>query len=1179
MRLKRVKIFGFKTFADKTELDLDGDIIAIVGPNGCGKSNIVDAILWGLGEGNVRQLRAQSSQDVIFNGSSQRKALGYAEVTLHFDNEDGVLPIQTSEVTVSRRLNRAGESEYMINRRPCRLRDVLDLMADSGLGRSGYAIVGQKDIDQALAASAEDRRAWVDEAAGVQRYRTRKVDSLKRLAAAQGHLDRVADILREIETQREPLREEAEVALKYKSALSALRQVESDLLIKEVAAAVRDVTAQEESIAKATALIREESNRADSLDAQIKQAGDQIGALEQEMETVRGLQQGSLTALERAEATIRLCEQKLESLKDLEENLGEEAESSKRRIAEAQADLDVVVKEQAAEAEALDRLREEVSGAGEEAGKLRATLVELEKRLGEARELHAERLKVEAEEAHRKQRRREIRREIAGIQETLPDLEGAAAEAKGGWEEKQAESQALAKAISDAETAIHQAAAEDEREGQAVRRLLAERATLDGRRRGIEATIDTHEGLNQGARAVLEAVDHGLLKGSYSPVGEAIDVDKEYAVAIETALGGAANDLIVDHEDDAKRAIELLKRERLGRATFQPITLMRTVTVSSDLAAVLRKPGVLGRASELVRCEAKFRPVIESLLGRVVVVDNIDTALAHARTVGWNRLVTLDGEVVHGGGAVTGGRAAKQGYGLVQRKAELSEVAKEVDRLSKLVAEAEKRSQERKERREALVAEMEERRRQRKEHAAEVEEARQWLQSLNDELTTTRRSLQKLEHELDLLKAVEQSELPAIDIPALEGERDTLLKSLAGRTADAEQAEERLREAELRLSQAQARVYHAERRVAAAEEAAKARDRKLESVGPEREKTLQEQAKAEKDREEAKEAKHDADIRLEITQAHRKRRLEESFALSEEAKGARQNVQACTDTAHQAELNRARADSKRAASLQRLMEEYGISEEEALDRDPEVEVPPDAPGLVSRLRRELKSMGDVNLGAIEAFERLTERHDELTGQQKDILEGIEQVEASIRELDKLTRERFTTTFAAVQEAFTDMFQRLFGGGQGSIALSDPDNILESGIDIDVTLPGKKRQRLELLSGGERALCAATFLFALLKVRPSPLVVLDEIDAPLDGRNVERFVELLKEFSGMLQFIVITHNPTTIVAAPVWLGVTMQEPGVSTLVPARLPAAEVVEDVLAPRPVGQPGGWVVEPLSD
>jgi chromosome segregation protein len=622
--------------------------------------------------------------------------------------------------------------------------------------------------------------------------------------------------------------------------------------------------------------------------------------------------------------------------------------------------------------------------------------------------------------------------------------------------------------------------------------------------------------------------------------------------------------LIVEHESDAKRAIELLKKGRLGRATFQPIPLMRPVNVGPELRELLTKPGVIGRASELVGCDAKAKPVIESLLGRVVIVEDIDVALQYARGSGWSRMVTLEGEVVHGSGAVTGGQASKQGYGLVQRKAELTEVTKEVDRLNRLVDEAEGRSQARKKQREKLTAEMQEKREARKAQAGDLEEARLWFQNLNDELTTTRKSMQKLEHELQQLQAAEAGELPVVDIPALDSERDALLKTLAGRTADAEQSEERLREAELRLSQAQARVYHAERRVAAAEEAAKARDRKVESVEPERVKTLKEQKKAEQESEDAKKEKHEADLRLDIAQADRKRLLEESFKLNEEAKAARQNVQTCTDTAHQAELNRARADSKRAASLQRLYEEYGVTEDDAIEQEGSVEVPADAATIVGRLRRELKAMGDVNLGAIEAFERLTERSDELTHQRSDILEGIDQVEASVRELDKMTRERFTTTFLAVQTAFVEMFQKLFGGGEGAISLTDPDNILESGIEIDVTLPGKKRQRLELLSGGERALCAVTFLFALLKVKPSPLVVLDEVDAPLDGRNVERFVELLKEFTGLCQFIVITHNPTTIEAAPVWLGVTMQEPGVSTLVPARLPARDIVEEVLSPR---------------
>jgi len=1161
MRLKRVKIFGFKTFADKTEMNLDGDIIAIVGPNGCGKSNFVDAILWGLGEGNARQLRAQNNQDIIFNGSTKRKPLGYAEVTLLFDNEDGFLPIQTPEVTITRRLSRSGDSEYSINRQPCRLRDILDLLADSGLGRSGYAIVGQKEVDQALAASAEDRRAWVDEAAGVQRYRARKIDSLKRLSAAHDHLSRVNDILNEIESQREPLREEAEVARRYKAAVSSLREVESGLLIKEIASAVKDVEEQEKAIERALKLVAEEEERANSIDRQVKRIGESISLLEQEMDTIRGLQQGALTALERAESAIRLCDQKLESLDNLEANLGEEAESSRKRIQEAESDLEKARKELKDEDEAFERIKLEFAGAGEEAKKLGEDLRKLEKRLDEAREQHALKLKLEAEANHRKQRRREVRREIEGIKGSLPELEQALADAQALYAEKHETVKQAENRVSEARKELLRLAQEDDKDAQSIRKLLAEKAALEGKRRGIESTIDTHEGLTQGARAVMEACEQGMLKGRYVPVGQAIEVQKEYAVAIETALGGAANDLIVEHESDAKHAIELLKKHRLGRATFQPIPLMKPVNVNFDLKQLLNEKGVIGRASQLVDCDPRHLPVIESLLGRVVVVEDIDVALKLARTSGWSRLVTLDGEVVHGSGAVSGGMQAKQGFGLVQRKAELAEVSSQIKALDRSIDDAEGRVHSRKRERaqiEEAIGKLED---ERLAMVDEAEESREWMKSLSDERTTTIRSLQKLETELKQLEEVEAKEIPEIDLASIEAERDELLRSAASRSADAELAEERLREAESRLRQAQSRLVHAERRVAAAKESSLAREAKIENIGPERERIILERAQAEKDRDKAKQDKADADLRLEKAQELKKSKLEESYKLTDEAKAARANAQSCGDIVHQAELLRARADSKRASSIQRLFEEYNIGEEEALEMAPNVEVPDDAPTVVSRLRREIKNMGDVNVGAIEAFERLTERCDQLTVQKADIEEGMHQVEASIRELDKLTRERFTATFQQLQQEFSAMFTKMFNGGEGQITLSDPENILESGIDIDVQMPGKKKQRLELLSGGERALCAASFLFSLLKVKPSPLVVLDEVDAPLDGRNVERFVEAIKEFQGVCQFIVITHNPTTIEAAPVWLGVTMNEPGVSTLVPARVPVSDIIESVL------------------
>jgi len=1158
MRLKRVKIFGFKTFADRAEFNLDGGVIAVVGPNGCGKSNLVDAILWGLGEGNARHLRAQSSQDVIFSGTPRRKPVGFAEVNLLFDNEDASLPIDTPEVSITRRLTRSGESEYSINRQSCRLRDIYDLLADSGLGRAGYAIVGQKEIDAALSASAEDRRGWVDEAAGVQRYRVRKVESQRRLAQALEHLSRVTDILTELEAQREPLADEAEVAIRYKNIVGSLREVEIGLLVDDVAKTVREIGELEKRLEDSAKLMRDELARADNFDSEARRTGLKISDLEQEMDDIRVRQQASLTALERAGANLKLLEQRLQNLDEQERSLAADTQEGEGRISDTEAELAALVAEEQRESKDLDDLRVELSGVGSEADVLRKALHQVEGELDAARRKHALQLKMEAEQAHRSERKKLAERELKGIDSSLPELSQAIAEAQASFDELAAASQSYSDEIKTLESKLIEIRKEEEADSQTVRKSMAEKAAIEGRRRGIEATIESHEGLNQGSRAVLEAVDRGLLRGEYTPVGSAIDVDKDMALAIETALGGAVNDLIVDDQQDAKTAIEWLKHHRAGRATFQPIPLMRPSETTSDLRRLLGERGVVGRASELVDCKSKHRPVIDSLLGRVVIVEDIDVALKHARSLGWARMVTLDGEVVHSSGAVTGGQQSKQGYGLVQRKADLTELARDLVKLDKTIADYDKRSASRRRAGQEAEAGIITQRQKILAEQGELKDARGYLQNLSDELKSTQKSRDRLVHELEQLTKAPSDADGRIDVAEIEHRRDGALKALAGKSADAEQAEARLREAEQRLAQAQARSFTGKRRLQSAKETELQRQHRLLGLEPERVKVRVEIVQVQRHQVDASKAKSEAEAQLDVAQKKKRTLLEQNLELSEDAKSARANASAIGDATHQAELSRTRAEARRATSLQRLMEDYELTEEDALAQEGTHEVPADATTVVNRLRRELRAMGDVNVGAIEAYVRLTTRLEELSAQKEDIVTGIEQVEASISELDKMTRDRFLSTFLAVQESFTEMFFKLFRGGEGKLALSDPNHVLESGIELEITLPGKKRQPLALLSGGERALCASAFLFALLKVKPSPLVVLDEVDAPMDGSNVERFAELLHEFTDRSQFIVITHNPTTIQSALVWLGVTMQEPGVSTLLPTRLPPLELAD---------------------
>lgn len=1157
MRLTRVRIFGFKTFAEKTEFSLDGGVIAVVGPNGCGKSNLVDAILWGLGEGSIKHLRASSSQDVIFSGSQNRKPVGYAEVALCFDNEDGTLPIDANEVWITRRLTRGGDSDYSINRQSCRLKDVLELLADSGLGRAGYAIVGQKEIDQALAASAEDRRSWIDEAAGVQRYRARKVESLRRLAAARDSLTRVDDIVNELESQREPLREEAEIAVRFKQLDAALREVEIGLLIRDFCNAVHELESLEEKIAQSAQLVERERVNSHRLEQEFERDGERIKVLDSQIDKTRSLHQEQMTLQERAEANVKITEEKISSLVAQEKNLKEDESTISNRLSEATKDAEAAIAEVTVELELLEKIQTESAGASTESKALSESLTQAEKHLQEAREKKTLRMKWEAEREAQEGRSKLLVREISGIEKSLPQLIKDIDAARRDFETAHSAILEHDAALGRLQTNVDLIKKEEDREASTMRDSLAERASLEGRRRGIEATLDAHEGLSQGSRAVLEARERGLIKGSFESVADSIDVDKEYSLAIETALGASANDLIVDSDQEAKQAVQWLKENRAGRCTFQPISLMRRQDPSPELRRILSEKGVINRASELVRCDRRVDPVIESLLGRIVIVEDIDDALKLAKTSGWSRLVTLDGEVVHSSGAVTGGQTQRQSYGIVQRRADLAEIEREIAEIDKLLAGADKRKQARLkqiEESETLIADHREQRTVAKEPA---DEAEQLLRALEEEYRDAERQLHKAKHEIELIEKGAQAGIDDVDIAEFERLRDECLKAVASKSADVEQAETRLRDAQERVRQAQIRQYAAEKRLESAKEAEHHRERRLENLGPERDKLRAHVADLRTEAEGHAKQKQELMVRLTELTKERRELSEQTMQIQEDLKNARANVMALSESNHQNELSRARAETKRATLAERLMDAYGLNEGDALAQENMHEVPSDAQTVVGRLRREIKAMGDVNTGAIEAFERLSERLESLTLQRDDILKGIEQVEASIAELDKLTRDRFVTTFAAVREEFAVMFTQLFGGGSASIELSDPNKVLESGVEIEVQLPGKKRQPLQLLSGGERSLCASAFLFALLKVKPAPLVVLDEVDAPLDGRNVERFAKTLEEFSKTIQFIVITHNPATIEVAPNWLGVTMQEPGVSTLVPAKLPDSKAV----------------------
>lgn len=1157
MHLKHVKIFGFKTFADRTEFTLEGGLTAVVGSNGCGKSNIVDALLWGLGEGNARQLRAATGVDVIFNGSANRRPLSYAEVQITFDNEDGSLPAPTSEVTISRRLNRGGESEYRINRTACRLKDIHELLADSGLGRSGYAIVGQQEIDAALSASADERRSWVDEAAGVQRYRQRKVEAQRRLASAQQHLQRTRDILAELEAQREPLREQAEVARRWRETAGVLREIEVGLVRRDYLESARRLAEIEPKRDAAAAESESAKRSAAQAESNIGGLEGDLQRLEQKLEARRHEHQAAQTAIEKNRGEERLCRQRLESIVESKRDLQESKADIGKVLETAEAEAATAAHELAAEEASLAELKSAAGSHDAEAARLADELRKADQALAAARQQEAARVRFLAESENRKSRMAELERELAGIAADEPSLAEGIADASAQAELRQTALTAADASLAEAKTALKNFEAEVRNAGTELRDQLQAKGALLGRIQGIQASLDANEGLSQGAKAVLEAAKSGQIKGEYQAVGSALTIKPSLATAMEAALGAAVNDLIVSHERDAQEAIAWLKSNRKGRATFQPISLMRPPEIGRDLRQLSQEAGVLGIAAELVSFDERIRPVAESLLNRILVAETLDAALRIARGERrpFSRIVTLDGEVVHASGSVSGGQTASSGTGFVQRKSELQNLKAKLAESEARIKRLQELQQNSDDEQQRLQQSQSEASAASDEARGEWREAADFLASLEHEKKAVDREKQRLERELGELKSKAGDAPSAVDVAPIEQSRVEILERLAVKTAEGKSFKERLEELTERTFGARRRLEAAKRRIQHSKADDSKRADRLAHLDKE---TIQAGELAERLVRERSELEGTAAAiieRIEADAAMRSQLVSQISGLRETVAAARIRIESLTEALHKLELDRARQEAKKAAAAQRLIEEFDLSEDDIDDQVDLEPIPADAERLASQLKRELKAMGEVNLGAIEAFDRLTERWDELDGQLIDIEAGIADVEASISQLDAQTQERFAHTLTAVQVHFANLVKRLFGGGDGALVASDPQNLLDTGLEIEVTLPGKRRQPLALLSGGERSICAMAFLFALLEVKTSPLVVLDEVDAPMDGHNLDRCIELLKDFGRRSQVIVITHNPTTISAAPNWLGVTMREPGVSTLIPYRIGDAQ------------------------
>ena len=1171
MVFKELEIQGFKSFPDKVKITFDAGVTGVVGPNGSGKSNLSDAVRWVLGETSSRQLRAAGKmEDVIFGGTRRRSAMGFASVRLTLDNTGHTLDVDADEVTIGRKYYRSGDSEYTINGQVCRLRDVYELLLDTGIGRDGYSVIGQGRIAEIVAAKSSERREIFEEACGIAKYRYRKTEAERRLAAAGENLERLRDILGELESRVGPLEKESAKAQKFLELSEQRKTLE--------------VTLWTDSVHRARDTVRQQVRDYETAQADYERFDGEAKAAEQEAEEIRMQAQQLTIAVERLNGDIRSITEQIsgsdsriavlendilrneESIASLRSEIeareqdGAEADAALQRHRAVAAKMEAEGEKLAAEIDALNAELEQLADASNASGArkdtLRAEITDLTAKRTEAQVAQAA---AEAAEETARQR--------------LPALEQAVQEGTDQWEtarqdltdtiryremltenEKQLANvrSGLELKLKNRKAALDEADTAEQRLG---RELDAARQRLSVLRE-LEKNMD---GYQNSVKAVMRAAGARRLRGIIGPVSAILKVEPGCEVAVETALGAALQNIVVENEAAAKAAIALLRSDNAGRATFLPLDTVQPGVFRGRLSGTARL------ASSLVQADARYDNIVSNLLGRIIVVEDINEASRVARDNGFrSRVVTMDGQVINAGGSFTGG-SVQRSAGLFTRKQEMEELRIRAAKLQKDCLAAQEKTDQCKEQVDALQAELtataseqitaandrvraEAEQKRLEAAAAQLETARnarrQEIDTLQAALADSRAKAEdaaKLQAELTAKIDRRTAEMSRI----AEGDDSFLTRQNAlARDLSAKRLEQvtRQKDAELAYSQIAAleqRARDAAARRASLEESVAALAARSDACRAEIADIRQTRADSQ-----TTIAQKEAEIR-EATQKRLARQQAETETLARARTAADSREEMSREMARLAE-RKAAAESEYDQTVAKLWDEYQLSVSQAEALCVEFDSLPALRAQVADLRGKIRALGSVNVSAIEEYKEVKARYDALVTQVTDVEESRNELSRMISKLSAQMREIFTDSFRAINENFGRVFAELFGGGEASLMLEDESDVLSSGIGIRVAPPGKVIKNLEALSGGEQALVAISIYFAILAVNPAPFCILDEIEAALDDANVVRFAQYLRRVSDKTQFIVITHRRGTMEAANVLYGVTMQEDGVSKL---------------------------------
>ncbi len=1188
MYLKKIEAYGFKSFANKTALEFDRGIMGIVGPNGSGKSNVADAVRWVLGEQSAKSLRGSNMQDVIFAGTQNRKPLGYASVALTIDNSDHMLAIDYDEVTVARRVYRSGESEYLLNGSLCRLKDVQELFYDTGVGKEGYSIIGQGQIDRILSNKPEDRRELFDEAAGIVKLKKRKHITLKKLETEEGNLLRVTDVLNELSRQVEPLRKQSEKAKVYLKLRDDLKSwdmraflLETGDYTKKRDAAVKNKEAADAQLAELRKKAGAEAVRYDDLTEKIRALDAQLAADNEKLS-------GDRIRRENLDGQIMLLTEQIQSQKQNEES--------------QRARLQVLEEEIAKRGQEAENFRKEMSGISVELGSARMQVESLEQdlvntqeeigRLSERQQkLQADRLRLADERAETRAEwertealRKQTEERIEGIRTQSGDERKERDSLNGLIEEKRAarkklseEEESVKSAIKNAEETVAKRRAERAEKEKALSALRQHFQEAKARHDSLLNIAERYEGYGNSVKRIMEQRE--AVPGICGVVADLFHTERKYETAIETALGGRIQNVITEDEDTAKKLIGFLKENRFGRATFLPLTAVKARGEFAD-RKVLSERGVIGTADSLLTCEDKYREVANNLLGHTIVVDTMDNALALARKTRYRyNLVTLEGELLSPGGAISGG-AYKHSSNLLGRRREIDELEKECEAEAARIQKAETAAAALKNKVAALLDErirLTERlhRIELKQNTLKLdlarfrerEESLKMLLGSQDQeekvlqadlagyaksLAATEKEIERISGELSALE--ESSEKTVHELEHLRELSDEQMKVLS---------EERSREAT--LAQKAGFIKENQDRVIAERETFKA---ELSDITEALEGA---EALYDAKREKVRELQAETAV-LDSALAELKQRVDQQSAeketLSLEQQGIfgkreelNEQISTLDKEAYRLESSAQRLSDQIEKLTEYIWTEYEMtpSQAEAAGMEASDASLTESRRTVSRLRQEIRELGPVNVNAIEEYKDVKERYEFLNAQHEDLVKAAESLKKIIRDLDAGMRKKFKENFERIRVEFDKVFKDLFGGGQGNLELAESEELLEAGIIINAQPPGKKLQNMMQLSGGEKALTAIALLFAIQNLKPSPFCLLDEIEAALDEPNVDRYADYLNRLKENTQFIIITHRRGTMEIADRLYGITMQERGVSALVSVDLTDPSIVED--------------------